>query len=191
MNHRTKYLIEKMVQDTRKELAIEHDVIAKNPGFRGLCDEASTKMLEKLTEYWMNSESDVDLQVYLIHGEQRHSPMSPSKYWIFQHTFVCAIINHETIYIDPTSSQFQWLYSDIPDYYIGRKFPKWYYNDRKNPAWNGITAVINEKITIKRSWKDGSTVYDGIIEFIQYEVWGRICDFIRSILRKEDIVYEG
>ena len=90
------------------------------------------------------------------------------------------------IYVDPTSSQFSYIHDDIPDYYISTDKPKWYYPDDENPAWKGITKKINSLIRITRKI-NGNKVHYGIIEFIQYEIWGIISDLIRSDeLRKRE-----
>lgn len=169
-----------LVIDIRRDLSDEYDIIngeiTKN--YAGLCDIASCRIIKKLREK--------SLEAVAVHGEQRHNWNCPSSKWCLQHTWVKVLVDsNTTIYIDCTCQQFSNIYNDIPDFYVSTIEPKWFYDDRKNPTWNGITHKINEKIGIKYKVKttDGHKyeVKDGLIEFIQYNIWGYISDIIRSM----------
>lgn len=83
-------------------------------------------------------------------------------------------------YVDPTMGQFKYLYNNIPDYWVSTKNPAryYYYQDRKNPAWHPfITRFINQNIKVPVEY-NGEMHKEGIIEFIQYEIWGKISQFI-------------
>ncbi|MCM1215412.1 MAG: hypothetical protein NC548_12940 [Lachnospiraceae bacterium] len=178
-------LINFNVRQVRREL--EKKGVRKDDyhyNYRGLCDEASTLFLQKMKNSC--ERRCIPFKGTTVHGEQRHNPRIRSTQWYAQHTWACVEIRGVKWYVDCTSSQFQDMYDDIPDYYISRKEPKWFYNDRKNPAFNGITKWLNQHViftkTIVDSDGDIRKVHDGIIEILQYDVWGSISDFIRKII---------
>lgn len=181
--------IEPAVVSIREELAEKYDV---NSGtfhnYKGLCDKSIIMLIDK-----MNGIDVADIsKLYVdpIHGEQSHHPRLESKKWHLQHTWAIVKIFGIEIYVDPTSQQFKDLYNDIPDYYISGTKPKWYYPDDDNPAWRGILNKVNDIIEIKHKMKNKSdnkhyVVHDGIIEFIQYEIYGKISDLLRKIKKWE------
>lgn len=178
-------LVEAEVISVRDDMSKIYDVtdgFYKN--FHGLCNTATIRLIDNLRISLKNTPVDI----YSIHGEQKHTPRTESCHWPFQHTWLAVDFDQCTIYADPTCGQFKDLYNDIPDYYVSTKPPKWFYPDSRNPVWNGITARINEKIKIKRKgvppYSADKIIEDGIIEFLQYEVWGRISDIIRKIMGK-------
>ena len=164
-----------------------HAQIAKDNNEFDIQDVA--KMLnDKLIEYADTHE--IAIKCTAIHGEQKHNSRIDSSYWMYQHTWALVTINEISIYVDPTSSQFKYLYSDIPDFYISTIAPPWYYPDLKNPAFHpAFTRWIDEHIKIpllhyKRF--NGKCPKAGIIEFFQYEIWGRLCDMKRKFLNKKN-----
>lgn len=158
-----------------------------NPNYAGLCYQATSMFLEKMKESC--EKRGIPLKFKSIHGEQRHNPNLHSTKWHFQHQWCWVDLLGKRYYVDCTCGQFKDLYDDIPDYYISIKKPKWFLDDRKNIAFNGFTKWLNQKIVIRRRivlTDMGKTeVHDGIIEFIQYEIWGPISDFIRKILGRD------
>lgn len=158
-----------------------------NPGYAGLCYQATSMFLEEMKESC--EKRGIPLKFKSIHGEQRHNPNLHSTKWHFQHQWCWVDLLGKRYYVDCTCGQFKDLYDDIPDYYISIKKPKWFLDDRKNIAFNGFTKWLNQKIIIRRRvvlTDMGKTeVHDGIIEFIQYEIWGPISDFIRKILGRD------
>lgn len=181
-----------IVENIRMELSMKYDVTSGEcEKFAGLCDVASTEVILRLKDHLINNgfTTPEDFIIKSVHGEQRHSMIIESKYWPLQHTWVYLNIFNTAIYIDPTSSQFDNFYNDIPSYYISTVKPKWYYPDQENPSWRGISCKINNVKFIPRKISiDGEPfiAHDGIIDFIQYEIWGRISDIIRRIKRKID-----
>ena len=176
-----------IVISIREQLYENYNVVntwSENLDYRGLCDTAYTMLKDRIDLF--NKLHNVNWQVIHFHGEQAHTPRINSKNWIYQHTWAAITDGIDTIYIDITSQQFRWLYPDIPDYYISFKPPKWYYSDKKNPAWSGITGKLNRKFRIKRKikLKGGSIVdtSDGIIELCQYEIWGPVSNILRFII---------
>lgn len=180
-------VIPMIVESVRDKLSKQYDVTSGGcEKFSGLCDAASAEVIVRLKDYLINSgfTTPEDFVVMSIHGEQRHSTIIESKFWILQHTWVYLNISNTPIYIDPTSSQFDNIYDDIPSYYISTVKPKWFYPDQENPAWRGICGKINNIRFIPRKIIVNDEIYkahDGIIEFVQYEIWGRISDAIRKI----------
>lgn len=182
------------IESVRAELSEKYDIESKYKDFAGLCDEACNMLMARFKD--MNNEYGNPVNLYIIHGEIKHSPIAKSKYWHIQHTWILACSNYPKIidgfkrslpcnmWIDPTSGQFKYIFDDIPDYLILRDAPSWFYPDRKNPAWNGFSGKINQKLVIHHKIKRNNEtvrVSDGIIEFIQYEIWGKISDCIRKI----------
>lgn len=158
-----------------------------HPDYAGLCYQATHMFIEKM----QNSCNirGIPLKYKSIHGEQRHNPNLPSTKWPYQHQWCWVELLGRRYYVDCTCGQFKSMYDDIPDYYISIKRPKWFLSDRRNIAFNGITKWLNQKIIIRRQvvltdWGE-TEVHDGIIEFIQYEIWGPISDFIRKMLRRD------
>lgn len=180
-------IIPMIVESVRDKLSRQYDVTSGGyEKFAGLCDVASAEVILRLKDYLTNSgfTTPEDFTVTSIHGEQRHSTIIESKFWFLQHTWVCLNIFNTVIYIDPTSSQFDNIYHDIPSYYISMVKPKWFYPDKENPMWRGIGCKINRIKFIPRKIIVNNKIYkthDGIIEFAQYEIWGRISDTIRRV----------
>lgn len=183
-------VLERKVKYVRRYLEKKYyaDAGREDDNFAGLCIEATKLFMNKIKSSCEHSE--IPIKVKEIHGEQKHCPRLQSKYWCFQHDWCCVEIAGVRYYIDCTCGQFKRLYDDIPDYYISTKKPKWFLPDRENMAFNGVTKEINKRIIIHRKITDSEgkkrVVSDGLIEFLQYEIWGRISDFIRKILRYED-----
>lgn len=164
--------IEKLVLQVREDLSKEYDVV--NPEseyyqYRGLSDEA----LRRLFNYIDFSKYKKHLVGHYVHGEQKHSPAIKSENWDHEHTWgeIYIPVIDSSVYVDQTSSQFQWLYTDIPDYYISMNPPKWYYPDKKNPRWNLriLSSPKADKLYVK---------------FI-YGTWGRLSDFIYKMKNKK------
>lgn len=169
--------LNEIVKSVRNELK-EFNKDNKEFNFNGFCDVASDELIIKIKRY-MNDKFGIQVNIYKIHGEQKHTPRIPSSKWTLQHTWIAIVISSNVIYIDATCQQFQDMYDDIPDYYISEKSPKWFYPDSKNWVYGiKITRWINRKIKIKHSFMG-----EGIIEFIQYSIWGNISDFIRKIFK--------
>jgi len=190
MNSVVYEVLERKVKYVRRFLRNKYyaDTCKGNDDFAGLCIEATKLFMDKIRSSCDHSE--IPVKIKEIHGEQSHCPRLQSKYWCFQHDWCCVDIAGEVYYVDCTCGQFKRLYDDIPDYYISTKKPKWFLPDRENIAFNGITKKINQCIIIHRKITDVDgkkrVVNDCIIEFIQYEIWGRISDLIRKILGYKD-----
>lgn len=168
-----KSCVEPAVNVVRIELAEKFDV-ENDPYYKyqGLCDAACKMFEEKMNEF--NDKFGYHIETHIIHGEQKHSPKIHSNKWYFEHTWCYIIFGGHKIYVDPTSSQFQSIYNDIPDYYISDKKPKWYYPDSNNPLfWSIFKKFHNEKIT-------------DFLQFIpwsmQYVIWAKISDFIHKLI---------
>lgn len=154
-----------MVYDIRKRLAKAFPVNSPNTDwykYTGLCN-MSISILEKELQIY-NDAYGTNFQLQVIHGEQAHHPRIESRYWKYQHTW-CKVSNDTaTLYVDPTSSQFQILYDDIPDYYISPEKPKWYLPDRFNWRFNKSNGVI--------------------FEFFQFHIWAKVSDIIHKMVRR-------
>lgn len=114
-----------------------------------------------------------------VHGELAHKPSIPSEEWCNEHTMSIVTIDEIDIWVDPTCGQFKDIIPDIPDYYISTKKPKWFYPDDNNPRWRGIGCLINDHLQLRYK---GHKI--GIIEYLQYIVWGSISDAIRKIFHR-------
>lgn len=184
------FFIHPLVKDTREWLQkkCHADVTSpesNNYRYRGLCDTACDRFVSEATR--LASEYGIRLEAVKVHGEQKHSPRIHSSQWMREHTWLIVTYvdmydNSYKLYVDPTSEQFQDLYDDIPDYYISDKPLRWYYPDKRNPAFHGWTNKLNKRLYIRKhvredpSWE--TIIHYGIIEFWQYEIWGRISNFI-------------
>ena len=179
-----------IVVEIRNELAIEYDILNRDEfeDYRSLCDTSIKMLNNKLIEYM--DAYEIAIKCTAIHGEQKHNSRIDSSYWFYQHTWALVTINEISIYVDPTSSQFRYLYPDIPDFYISTIAPPWYYPDSKNPVFNNkITRWIDDHIKIPLLYYkrfDGKHPKLGIIEFFQYEIWGGLCDMKRKFLNKKN-----
>lgn len=174
------------VKMVRRELAGHTEgPDALNPNYAGLCYQATDMFIKRMQKSC--EIRGTSLKYRSIHGEQKHNPRIHSSKWPYQHQWCWVEIFGRRYYVDCTCGQFKTIYDDIPDYYISVKKPKWFLDDRKNIAFNGITKWLNQKIVIKRrvvltDWGE-TDVHDGIVEFIQYEIWGTISNFIRKIFK--------
>lgn len=177
-------ILYKLVIEVRKELAKSHNVYRGDyKNYTGLCDLSVELLRHKLEEY--SKENNVEIECHSIHGEQKHTWKIYSCLWSLQHTWAVVKMMGVTMYVDPTSEQFKRMYLFIPDLYISTRKPKWYYPDKHNPVYcNKITRYLNDhiKIPITISLSNGNVTKGraGIIEFIQYEIWGRICDSMKK-----------
>lgn len=182
-------IIEPRVKSIRENLASEYDIVDgcfKN--YTGLCDSASSEFCKQMNEYFNKNKDlsdELKCSVGSLHGEQKHSPVIKSSYWPLQHTWCFVNFARMTVYVDITCQQFKSIYDDIPDYYISKTKPKWFYPDKDNPAWRGIFGIgqwLNNHINISHKVTDKGgkrrNVKEGLIEFFQYEIWGSISDKI-------------
>lgn len=183
-------LIEPIVLEVRKELAKEYD-INDNLYYKytGLCDIASKMIKDKLcrekAKFSYNS-----LEVILLHGEQKHSIKLNSRYWYLQHTWCMVKFSGYKIYVDATSSQFQNIYNDIPDYYISPNKPKWFYWDGDNPVFgNKFFRYIDKKIKVTYKYKyklNNNLIYtrkEGIVTLFEYYLLPNISDKINEFIK--------
>lgn len=155
-------------------------VIKKYDILDGLCFSISKELGENLVNFFKTENKDelekmgktpTTLQYKLVHGELGFSLDVPSRYWGIQHTWLEIEIYGLTISVDATIKQFKCMVKNIPDYYISRDAsPKWYLKDKNNLKLNKY--IIHTKL------------YD-IISWCQYEVIGKVYDFIRK-LKKGD-----
>ena len=178
-------ILKSTVEKVRKELAENYDVITPgsvNEKYTDLCHLAVCNLYNKLRDY--SIANNIDIKFTGLHGEQKHGTRLHSSLWQTQHTWAMVEIYDMVIYVDPTSSQFQKFYPDIPDYYISVEKPKWFYADMDNPVYDNIVVkLLNNIITVKRKVVlEDEVVYprQGIVEFMQYEIWGRICDSLNK-----------
>lgn len=188
-----------LVKEIRQKLETTHNM-QQHPNFTGLDDKASTMLVEAL----MSSEelkkvSVFDLEIVKVYGEMNHKPFIPSKYWAIRHVWVEVGMNFKArnveryrvrdvyIYIDCTSQQFKHIFEDIPDFYISTLTPEWFYPDMYNFVHTEeVFKWLNENIKIPVKAEDNK-YHDnviGISEYCQYEIWGRISDWLgkRNIL---------
>ena len=177
-------IIAKMIIDVRKELSKEFNIY-RYPylNYAGLCDESIIRLKKKFDEYYKTRGEIVTFKS--IHGEQKHSNRLNSCLWGIQHTWAKITVNDVVLYVDPTCGQFSQMYYYIPDYYISIRKPKWFYPDSKNPVYsNRVCKWINDKIKVKTSITDyRGKVHifrEGIIEYCQYNIWGKICDSMKQ-----------
>lgn len=177
--------LKEIVTDIRRLLEKDYDIEDQYQDYSGLCDEAYTRFKAAIESF--NIQYGTNWEVLHFHGEQKHSAQISPSNWIYQHTWMGVKIDEKVVYVDPTSQQFRWLHKDIPDYYISSEPPPWYYWDRKNPAFNSIWKRLNELIKWKRIVKDFDGEYhrvtEHLVEFIQYSIWGGLCELYRKYKR--------
>lgn len=177
-------IIYPIVVKIRKDLMLKYDVFqGEYRNYTGLCDTSVKMLSEELQKY--ATENNISIECHGIHGEQKHSPRLNSCLWSVQHTWAIVKMMGVTMYVDPTSSQFKRIYHFIPDFYISCRKPRWYYPDSKNPVYNNrITGSINKyiKIPTVKTFNSGKVIRykAGIIEYFQYEIWGRIADLMHK-----------
>ena len=148
----------------------------------GLCFSISKELGENLLNFFKEENKDeldklgrapTILKYKLVHGELGFSLDVPSKFWGIQHTWLEVEIYSLTISVDATMKQFKDIIEDIPDYYISRDTsPKWYLKDKSNLKLNKY--IIYTKL------------YD-IISWCQYEVIGKVYDFIRKLKKRRTV----
>lgn len=175
-------IIEENVKALREELRPQTEGSNPlHPNYTGLCYQATSMFLGRMTDVCYDKQ--IALECESIHGEQRHTPEVPSKYWGNQHQWCWVKLLGKKYYVDCTSGQFRDLYNDIPDYYISAEKPRWFYEDSRNPAntkWN--QRLIVDQHIVCTDW--GYNIeYTTLVEYIQYQIWGPISDLIRKIRR--------
>ena len=147
----------------------------------GLCFSISKELGENLLNFFKEENKDeldklgrapTILKYKLVHGELGFSLDVPSSFWGIQHTWLELEVYSLTISVDATTKQFKNIVKDIPDYYISRDTsPKWYLKDKSNLKLNKY--IIYTKL------------YD-IISWCQYEVIGKVYDFIRKLKKEKE-----
>ena len=174
-----------MVDEVREELANEYDVNnfwSDNYKYKGLCDKAAEKIINIVHESFSSKYPHIPIFIESVHGEQRHTLSLESKYWAYEHTWVHLRLFKYDFYIDPTCEQFQKLYDDMPEVYIGTTPPKWFLPDKKNWLWISPWKYINNRFRIKH--KDQFGIHNmSILDYVVYVIWGRISDWIGSKLK--------
>lgn len=159
-----------MVLNVRKELAAKYDVKdGDNENYTGLCDVAAEIITERVIECAKVYHIDIDVKI--VHGEIAHNSRCLSRYWVCQHTWVEATFPNKTkFYLDATMSQFSDILPAIPDWCSTTYDYHWFYADNDNPRWNGlIKRLVHKNRKLDR-------LYDRFIVYIQYHIWGWICD---------------
>jgi hypothetical protein len=148
--------------------------------YEGLCNEATTSFINRMNK--LNNDIGTNIECKAVHGELKHNPLILSKYWSIQHTWIKMKVDKYTFYIDCTSSQFKWLFKNIPEYYISCKKPKWYISDSKLPEFrrDEFSQMIS-KYTIYTYDKNGYCGSIPLPVFIRYKIWAKISDFIHRL----------
>jgi hypothetical protein len=146
------------IEDLRREFGDRYDVT--NPdsdhfNYSSLCDGATLFILDRIKKRYSNVKG-LNIKGKICHGELKHYPKIPSLYWNFQHTWLRLDINSESIYIDITCKQFQYICNEIPDYYISIFPPPWFIEDNDNIfikiyKFNPKIAIIYAQ-TVIRIW---------------------------------------
>lgn len=98
--------------------------------FDGLCDAQVTifKRLVGECEFFRGKE----WRVYGTHGEVKHTPRIPSKYWPLQHTWVVFELEGCRYYLDATISQFHGKLKDVGMLYCDSVQHKSFVADKDN-----------------------------------------------------------
>ena len=133
---------------------------------------------------------EADLYIDSLHGEQKHLSDIKSNDWSMEHDW--AIVKSKMdrnikIYVDPTSQQFQSLYSDIPDYYISSKPPKWFFPDEHNFRWIFapiITGIFNKNLFGTKVANTVERYFHKCCNFLVYDIHGRLSDIIYNYKQK-------
>ena len=205
--------LERIVKSIREELLKNHSSHINND-LTGLCDEVWNILKQKINEsnesYVMKILYKASMIPFRIHGELNHSVKINPDNWGYQHTWYAVMwteYDHSgflippkhrgVIYIDPTCQQFQWLFTDIPDYYIHPIPPKWFYWDKYNPAFVGIRRWwINTRCKTRlqlliegRNRPKLPKWYQNFIMFIQYKIKGNVYKAYRWIRGIKDEGY--
>lgn len=187
-------LISNAVVIVRNKLAKEYN-IESGPYYKysGTCHEACKMIEEKINALNERHHFGYRIEYKYMHGEQKHIPTLKSDFWPMEHTWLCITFTSHSEssswYVDPTSSQFQTIYDDIPDFYISKIKPRWYYPDRSNPLYRFKILLWMDKhivFHVNHTFPDGrkNKIKTGIIEWIQYDIWGSISDIIYKIKKK-------
>ncbi len=130
-----------IIQDVQKELSMQYNILSgENKNFSGLCNLASEMILQRLKDY---SDSSNKIKTKLIHGEQNPNLAG---YKAIEHTWAEIYWQETKFYVDATSQQFQYIYADIPDYYISTKPPKWFLADRDNPEIQKLKVQYKQDV---------------------------------------------
>lgn len=177
-----------MVIEIRKELSMQYDIYkGEYENYSGLCDLSIIMLCDKLNKY--TNKTKVEIVCTPVHGEQQHVPRLDSSFWYYQHTWAIVKMMGVTMYVDPTSGQFKNIYKYIPDFYISTKKPDWFYADSENPLYsNKFIRFLNDHIQISRKVKLSNGVItctkDGIVEYIQYDIWGKLSNSLNKQEKK-------
>ena len=207
--------LEKIVKSIQKEL-LEENGRHYEEDYTGLCDAVWDKLEKKIDE-WNHSYIAKNIHngqfiPFHLHGELKHTAKINPDNWVYQHTWYAVVWKQNNsneycippkyeklIFIDPTIKQFQWLFTDLPDYYVYPTPPKWFYWDRYNPAFVGIKGwwintrcknIIHLLLELEdenRSRKNIPEWWQNFILFIQHDIKRNIYKAYRWLIgRRED-----
>lgn len=149
-----------IVEDIRFKLYKKYRVNEKDskyPNYRGLCDIATKNFISELHKRKNPPEA------WAIHGEQKHTFEIYPPNWAIQHTWCMLDDGMNILYVDLTSQQFQWLYKDIPAYYVSNKAPRWYFPDQDNPYFR----YYNKKPYLSKAY----AFYDRLKSALYMIIW--------------------
>lgn len=133
------YAINNLIIPTVVKTLIEiRRMYPDNPTLVGLCDVASKKFKYNFDELLKGKYPILEhTSCELMHGELKRSKKISKKYWGLEHTWNIVNIEDHVFHIDITSSQFQDIFTDIPNVYVGKLMPKWYLPDSGNSHYGG------------------------------------------------------
>lgn len=163
------YVLKNICNNVQRQLIVncELNSLGDNKRFSGLCDLASSMIINEINKL----NNDRITKCKTIHGELSHKYIFDSKDWILEHTLVEIVYDNITIYIDATSGQFIDKNTSVPRMYISTNKPWYMLLDEDNIIYKDcIWKKINNKFKI---------INIGIIEILQYDVWGFISDIFR------------
>lgn len=152
--------IDKIKKEAEKEIKKVRRNLSKLPQkTSGKCFDASRTIALNLMK------KNKDCEFYLQHGEIAHSLSIPSKYWSIQHTWLKIKKNESVLYVDATCDQFG-HFLKTEEYYLSTEKNKMFLYDEDN-------FIYKKKITNSKLIKT--------IEFLEFEVKGRLFDFVRNL----------
>lgn len=148
-----------------------------NPTFRGLCNIACANMASVLNDTFGDT-----CEARLIHGELAHKYHIPSIYWREEHTILEVSIDDKVYYVDPTLSQFVPLIGlDVLNKLTGSdnglmNVDGMYYIGNSPPGY----MILDYDNYVISFW---DTMWEKLIEFVEYKLRGKICDMYRRLTR--------
>lgn len=138
-------VIEKFVIQVRNNYASQYNIDhGCFQNYRGLSYNMTLDLYKLITEYIARNDlrNILEFDIDIIEGYNKIYRNGYNKSVVFKHFWLEVNIFHKSIYVDASSQELRHIHKDIPDYYIDKKKPKWYFKIYKDKFIDNFIMYI-------------------------------------------------